>query len=95
MSASAVPPTMPVAMVAFLDLVAELIATAVWQEQGESPAAGESVTTSTLGCDAPTSSASENVGPIPSFPADSHPHSRPRPTTPRRGTRRAPPREMA
>jgi len=84
-----------VELVAFLDLVAELIAAAVWQGTSESTAADESPAAQSDGHGAPPASEAGNGGPIPSFPADSHAHSRSSPTTPRRATRRAPPKEAS
>lgn len=89
-SVGAVPPTIPVELVTFLDLVAELIAAAVWQGTGESMAPDESLAAQPDGHGASPASEAGNRGPIPNFPADSHPYSHSGPTTPRRLTRRAP-----
>jgi len=89
-SAGAIPSTMPVELVPFLDLVAELIAAAVWQGASESTAPGESLAAQPDGHGAPPASEAGNRGLIPSFPADSHPSSRSGPTNPRRSTGRAP-----
>lgn len=86
---------MPVELVAFLDLVAELIAMAVSQADRENAAPGETIVVPTDGDDILKASEPANVGPIPTSPGDSHPHSRPSPTTPRRVTRRAPPKEAS
>lgn len=84
---------MPVELVAFLDLVAELIAATVWQGTGGSAAPDEAIAPPPDGRGALPSSEAGNVGPIPSFPADSHPDSRSGPTTPGRATQRASPEE--
>ncbi len=94
-SVSDVPPTMPVDLAAFLDLVAELIAGTIWQGTSGSTAPAESLALQPDGHSALRSSEAGNGGPIPSFPADSHPHSHSSPTTSRRATRRAPPKEAS
>lgn len=94
-SAGAVPSALPVELTAFLDLVAELIATAVWQGTSGSTPPDESLAPHPDGHAALAASEAGNGGPIPSFPADSHPHSRPSPTTSRRARRRAPPKEAS
>ncbi len=94
-STGAAPSTLPVELLTFLDLLAELIATAVWQGTRGSTAPDESLTPRPDGHSAIPSSKAGNGGPIPSFPADSHPHSRSIPATPRRVTRRAPPKEAS
>jgi hypothetical protein len=86
---------MPVELTAFLDLVAELIAATVWQETIGSTTPDEDLAPQPDDHGALSSSEAGNGGPIPSFPADSHPHSRSSPTTPRRMTRRAPPKEAS
>jgi hypothetical protein len=86
---------MPVELVTFLDLVAELIAAAVWQGTSESMAPDEGLTAQPDGHGAPPASEAGNGGPIPRFPANSHPHSRSSPTAPRRATRPAPPKEAS
>ena len=84
---------MPAELVAFLDLVAELIAATLWQGSCGSAAQGETGAFQPEGQAALLSSETGNVGPIPTFPADSHPRSRSSPTTPGRATRRASPEE--
>ena len=81
---------MPVQVVAFLDLVGELIAAAVWQDSDLGAAQAEIPAQAAAGRSVLAPGEAGGVGPIPSFPRDSHPLSRPRPTTPRRVTRRAP-----
>lgn len=94
-SVGVVPSTVPVELAAFLDLVAELIAAVVWQGTHENTVPGEDLTAQPDGQGAPPASEAGNDGPIPNFPADSHPHSRSSPTAPRRGTRRVPPKEAS
>jgi hypothetical protein len=86
---------MPVELVVFLDLVAELIAAAVWQGTSERMAPDERLVAQPDGHGASPTSEAGNCGPIPNFPADSHPHSRSSPTAPRRATWRAPPKEAS
>lgn len=94
-AAGAVPSTIPVELGPFLDLVAELIAAAVWQGTTERMAPDERLAAQPDGHGASPTSEAGNRGPIPSFPANSHPHSRPSPTAPRHATRRAPPKEAS
>ncbi len=86
---------MPVELAAFLDLVAELIAATIWQETNGSTAVDARLAPQPDVHGALPSSEAGNVGPIPSFPVDSHPHSHSSPTTSRRATRRAPPQEAS
>jgi hypothetical protein len=91
--AGAVPSALPVELTAFLDLVAELIAAAIWQEAGGSTPPDESRAPHPDGHGILPSSEAGNGDPIPSFPADSRLHSRSSATASRRATRRAPPKE--
>jgi hypothetical protein len=86
---------MPVELTAFLDLVAELIAASLWRGASRSTAPHEWLAPEPNDHGALSSAEAGNGGPIPSFPANSHPHSRPSPITPRRVTRRAPPKEAS